>query len=231
MYMASASLALVSCICITKNDIRLIDRAVSCYNNQTYLNTELVILFEDNNPHKTYISNLQNIGRRIKTIEIPSKPKKTLGELRNIAIEQSSGAYFIQWDDDDWYHSKRIDIQMAAIKSGPHKIVALQNWYMFDETDRKLYLSVDRTWEGSILCEREFFDTTSKYPSLNKAEDTKFIESVSSKVKIITCPHIYIYVFHSSNTWDREHWLYLRSRTAKCDESLSNIIGDMISFV
>ena len=44
--------------------------------------------------------------------------KTTLGELRNAAVSAAEGSILIQWDDDDWYSSERIEMQYRAMVHG-----------------------------------------------------------------------------------------------------------------
>src|SRR5258705_7030930 len=94
---------LVSCLCITKNDLGQLRRSVRCFSAQSYANKELVIVHEGLRPEVTdWLGRLKNANFRI--VPVSTRPKKSLGELRNISIAHATGEYFCQWDDDDWYH-------------------------------------------------------------------------------------------------------------------------------
>src|SRR6267142_7021882 len=105
---------LVSCICVTKNEARVLSRAIECFRNQTYPNKELIILAEGSESH---VKEMLALGEddRIKCFVVPSTPKIPLGSLRNLAISKANGEYICQWDDDDWYHVKRIEIQLNML--------------------------------------------------------------------------------------------------------------------
>src|SRR6187399_197150 len=109
-------LPLISCLCITRNKIPLLKRAIHCFRNQTYPNKELILVFEDNdNDTKSFVKRLKD--KNISIYEIPSTPKLSLGELRNISIHKCKGEYFCQWDADDWYHNRRLETQIDYILS------------------------------------------------------------------------------------------------------------------
>ena len=220
---------LVSCICVTKNEERLVNRAIDCFLKQKYINKELVILYESDNPNIEFFKKMAEKHENIKIIEIPVEPKQTLGSLRNHAIEQSSGKYFMQWDDDDWFGPLRIAAQINRM-NGRQQANLLSQWIMFDETTGKAYLSFPRTWEGSILCSKALFSTSTKYPSVAKYEDTPFIEEIRRHIKMIKCPRQYIYTYHGTNTWDYDHFLgnYNYRNTIKLSESTSLMVKELL---
>ena len=39
----------------------------------------------------------------------------SLGALRNYSVEMARGDIVVQWDDDDWYHKRRIEVQFQVI--------------------------------------------------------------------------------------------------------------------
>ena len=98
---------LVSCLCVSRNKPEIVNLSLETFLNQTYKNKELIFVYEDNNQYIDIIKSTFN-SKLIKYIEVPSIPKKTLGELRNISIDKSNGTILLQWDDDDIYHKTRI---------------------------------------------------------------------------------------------------------------------------
>jgi glycosyltransferase involved in cell wall biosynthesis len=54
----------------------------------------------------------------IREIRIEKVTERTLGDLRNLALELAYGEWVIQWDDDDWYAPDRIERQMRAMRPG-----------------------------------------------------------------------------------------------------------------
>ena len=31
-----------------------------------------------------------------------------------MSVDAAAGDFIVQWDDDDWYHPRRVELQMAA---------------------------------------------------------------------------------------------------------------------
>lgn len=199
---------LVSCLCVTKNRPDKLSRAIQCLRSQTYSNIELVVVYESND---LATANLIAIYKdiRLNAVVVDAERNLTLGELRNISIESAAGDFFCQWDDDDWYHPERVELQLREIQETRKMACLLSRWHMLDSITGQFYLSHYRMWEGSILCNlNKFRNKMILYPSISKSEDTSVIEILHSmnEVCLLDLPHLYIYTFHGSNTWDAEHF-------------------------
>src|SRR6267142_4013109 len=131
---------LVSCLCITKNDLGQLRRAVRCFSGQSYPHKELVIVHEGLGTAVTdWLGRLKTIN--VKIVPVPIRPKKSLGELRNISIAHARGEYFCQWDDDDWYHRDRVRVQLAQALTQRQPATFLMNWLIYNEKNSRAYFS------------------------------------------------------------------------------------------
>lgn len=196
---------LISCVCVTRNRVRMLRRAVACFASQTYPVRELVIVFESDDPEtREYVETLTSPAIRVVEARIP--PRFSLGILRNLAVQCSRGYYVAQWDDDDWYAPSRLMEQVGAIRSSGRPACVLSRWLMYDTLSDTAYLSGQRMWEGSLVVERSVMPS---YPDLPRGEDSVAIEALSALNQLVALdrPDVYIYTIHSANTWHREHWL------------------------
>lgn len=196
--------SLVSCLCITRQRVPMLRRAVACFMAQTHPARELLIVFEsDDAATRDHVAALA--GPMIRAIEVPARPKLTLGALRNIAIAAAHGEYVAQWDDDDWYAPGRLAEQLRAALASQQPACALARWTMFDEHTQQAFVSAHRAWEGSLLCLRRVMPP---YPDLARAEDTALVAELLHNKQLIGLdrPQLYIYVVHGRNTWERSHW-------------------------
>lgn len=224
------TLPLVSCLCITTNRVTKLKRSINCFLSQTYPNKELIIvsLKNDNNT----FSFLQNYNlKNILHVEIDPVLKPTLGELRNISIQNARGEYFCQWDDDDWYHPERLTMQAYAAFKHHHPASILTNCLIFDDLNKQAYFSFFRFWENSIFCKKDII--TSKrinYPPLDKQEDTCFIDKllIKSKIYPVVSHGLYIYVFHGENTWSNEHFASVFKKSQKLSKKNSQLINGIL---
>lgn len=112
---------LVSAMCITKmGRSEMLDIALRRFEAQTYPNKEIVVVYdEDNAAAGAVVDRHAALGSATAVRVIAAINRKgkgaTLGELRNQAIAAASGELIIQWDDDDWYSAKRVEMQYRAL--------------------------------------------------------------------------------------------------------------------
>jgi glycosyltransferase involved in cell wall biosynthesis len=196
--------ALVSCICVTRNRVALLKRAVHSFQYQTYSPCELIIQYEaDDLATRTYLSTL--VDPRIVPMEVQAMPRLSLGSRRNIAVRDARGKYIAQWDDDDWSAPSRLAEQVAAIRTSGRQGCVLLRCVLFDGALQRAWVSASRFWEFSLVAERS---AVPAFPELEKGEDTPVILRMLNAYQLagIDRPDLYVYVYHGANTWDREHW-------------------------
>lgn len=204
---------LVSCLCVTRNRVPLLRRAISCFLSQTYQPRELVIVSEaDDLATRAYLDTIRDPS--ILAVELRSSSKLPLGCLRNVAIQCSRGTHIAQWDDDDWYAPDRLAEQIKALQETGAAACVLMRWLMYDAETGRAYLSSKRTWEGSLVADK---NVVPSYPALKQGEDTQVIKQLGDNGKLILLdkPTLYVYVFHGGNTWQRQHWQGLLERGAQ----------------
>lgn len=195
----------VSCLMLTKNRYKLFKKAIYDYINQTYEHRELVIVNNGNWLYKRRVDNfLKSINANIKHIKIEHK---TIGEMRNIGIENCSGEYIMIMDDDDAHHPTRIEYQIDICLKSNVDATLLQNFVATYRKDRYL-CSIMHGLEGTILFRHP--GQSIKYSGINQGEDTFFRRSlVDNKYNIIVLDNpneLYEYRFHGNNTVSSKHF-------------------------
>lgn len=200
---------LVSCICLTRNSIDLLQRSITCFLNQTYSHKELIVGFtDDNKTAADLIASLSNPS--VRTLKFSSETKMTLGEKRNAVIGHARGYYICNWDDDDWHHTERIKTQLNAVSGTRFKASILSRLILYDGTTGNSYVSAVRWgWEQTLLCEKSVFDHPEwVYQHLDRGEDSPLVYNLKQNDLLVSIPspHLYIYVYHSGNVFHREHW-------------------------
>lgn len=207
---------LVSCLCVTRNRVPMLRRAVACFLSQTHAPRELVVVYEsDDSASRDFLATLSDPA--IRAVEVPAEPKQPLGRLRNISLEAARGHYVAQWDDDDWFAPARLAAQLAAIRESGKDGCVLIRWIMYDEATGTAYLSHLRAWEGSLVAVRE---AVPPYPEQARGEDTPVVTAMldANRLTGLDRPFLYHYVYHGTNTWEREHW---ETRLARFSQPLS----------
>lgn len=205
---ASGDRPLISCLMVTADRPRLMRRSLRCYRRQTYPNRELVVVDDG----KTDLSALLHPlpADELTYVPLSPSPNHVLGHLRNVALENASGTYVTQWDDDDWYHNERLERQAAVLDDGADAC-ALHGTLM--HLDTPTYFShpyiglLDEGVPGSIMHRR---DETAHYPNLARAEDTAYLDHwLDRDYRLLpsSASHLFIRCFHGDNTWEEEHFL------------------------
>lgn len=211
---------LISCLCVSQNKIEIVGNAIDNFLNQTYINKELVIVTEKQNPNLLELRNLvgvkDNGKKQIRLIMVSARKYPTLGHLRNVSVDNAKGKYVLQWDDDDIHHKERISFMYDNLIETDKDSCFLRKVIIVDKNTNKKYLS--RNWggvEGTMIALK---DSMPKYKHLKKGEDTPVRNYFINKDNylIIDAPHIYTYNFHTNNTWEQTHLIKL------CDVELED---------
>lgn len=193
----------VSCLMVTKDRSSTARRAIACFRAQTYPNLELVVVEDGTDDAlEQHIHELDD--PRIRHHRLPPEGR-TLGELRNEAVDRATGPYVSQWDDDDLYDPERIETQMAAILSLGAEACFLARERLWWPARHKLAISCARLWEGSMVCAK---DRLPRYPALRRGEDTPVAEEVARTCRVVSvdAPELYTYVCHGGNTFNEAHF-------------------------
>lgn len=218
---------LISCLCISNNRAKHLKKAIGYFQAQSWPNRELIIVSSAHDPEYEEIINSFSDNSIKYFWEHTSG--LTLGELRNVALEKSNGEYFCVWDDDDWYHYQRLEIQMKELVKSKKKGVVLPYVILLDAVNKEAHLSVPVLPPASLLCKKSVITPTLLYPSKDKAEDTVFLYTLFRENILypLTNPILYIYVYHGGNTWSLEH--FSSPRGYKFSEEATRLIMDVVN--
>lgn len=185
----------VTAVMITQNmeRHRFVMMSIRSFLRQTYRNSRLLIVNDG--------SRIDIAHPRICEITLPFKPERTLGDLRNIALDHIETPLVIQWDDDDWSHPDRIDVQMDTHLPGKANI--LKHQIRFDIlTGECRHFTKRRGIPGTIIHPL----TERRYPSHRRGEDTVFMQDWrnSGSLNLIdNAPGLYVRLYTGNNTWER----------------------------
>ncbi|MBK8072006.1 MAG: glycosyltransferase [Ramlibacter sp.] len=140
----------------------------------------------------------------IRIIRLPDDGR-TLGALRNIAVQKSRGTLVCQWDDDDLYHPLRLEIQCRALLATQSDACFLSMWMMWWPHAGRFAVSGIHSWEGSVLAKKSKLPA---YPELRRGEDTPAIRKLIANSKVIHLdqPSLYLYCVHGKKHRDNRHF-------------------------
>lgn len=221
---------LVSCLCVSNRRPLYLKKTIESFLSQTYEHKELIIISFDDNPEYSRI--LEEVNRdNIRYFTIPPSKKITLGDLRNLSIEKASGKYICNWDDDDWYHCRRLELQVAASQNNCKQGSILAFCLMYDQVKAQSYLSFPLFHPATVLCEKGLINANVRYPSLNQQEDSGFVRKlyqVKALFPLIN-PIMYIYIYHGSNTLKTSRFRRIFKNSYKFPDSINSIIRDVVA--
>lgn len=198
----------ISCLMITANRLHLAKRAIQCFSDQIYPNKELVIIDDGEEDYGNVLNEFTKLD--IKYIKIDKEEEYTLGYLRNCSLNYASGDYIVQWDDDDWYHPNRLEIQASILNNG-FDACCLSATIMHINTKKYMnFPFIGQLREGVPGSIMHIRDDSIRYSNLKRAEDTYYLREWSSKnlyILDISFYYLFIRTYHGDNTWEIEHFL------------------------
>src|SRR5205823_6216249 len=172
------SVPLVSCVMPTFNRRAFIPLALAGFRRQTYPNRELIVIDDGNDAVGDLLANEPDVRY------FHSRTRLTIGAKRNQACAEVRGRIIVQWDDDDWYATDRIEKQVAPLLRGEADISGLENRYIlqmphrrFWTVNRQLHRSmfIGDVHGGTLAFERRIWSSGVHYPEINLAEDAAFL--------------------------------------------------------
>lgn len=205
---------MISCLCVTRGDRpALLAEAVGDFARQSHVPRELVILHDGGDSlHARLAALAARWPEAVIRIEA-APPGLTLGALRNRALAAARGAWVCQWDDDDRYHRRRLDLQFeAAAAEGADAafLVDQLHWFeadallCWDDWEREPYPL--NLIQGTVLARR---DAMPPYPDLPRGEDTlqthALLRSGARIARLRGAGWCYVYRCHGGNVWDLAH--------------------------
>lgn len=202
------SLPLLSSLIVTSDRPRLLKRSVHSFVEQTYPNKELVVVDNGTKPIRSVLDEFHIDKMRYTHIE-PSKDI-LLGDLRNISLEEASGDILACWDDDDWFHPKRLEKQFQLLKQG-YRACCLHGNLFHVATDEFLYKPYRGSLpDGSPSTIMHYKNNNIRYPSLPREEDTVYLKKWRrANYTVLPLDYAYLFVrcFHGSNVSGKKHFL------------------------
>lgn len=177
--------------------------------DQTYCNIELLVINHGPSIASSIVDFLgvdYNAPGRVLVECVTNKGDRTIGDLRNLALDLAFGDYLVQWDDDDWSHPRRIEKQLgAAIEHGCP--VTLNNQLRYDFGTGNGYIANPKlTRQRQGLPNTILFPKTGKrYPSISMDEDGCFLRELGYIHAIDNPPEWHIRFSHGDNVCSRKN--------------------------
>ncbi|MGR8978771.1 MAG: glycosyltransferase family 2 protein [Gammaproteobacteria bacterium] len=206
---------MISCLTITQpGRLPELSRAVACFRSQTLKERELVIVHDGDEDFHQSVQQLLECEPGYGLFQVHRVPSgRTLGDLRNVAVGLAKYSIVCQWDDDDLYHPRRLEVQFAFLKIKGADFCFLTDQLHLFESERILYWD---DWnretypmnliQGTLLGDKSLLG---QYPALKRGEDTPVMMHLVRRGHKIAAlggmGWIYIYAYTGKNVWEREH--------------------------
>jgi glycosyltransferase involved in cell wall biosynthesis/GT2 family glycosyltransferase len=190
----------VTCIMPTRDRRRFVPQAIRSFLRQEYARSELLVLDDG-------VESLADcVPKHDRVHYVRCDAGLSLGAKRNLACSRARGDVIVHWDDDDWYPSWRIGVQVRALLASRADVCG---------TSRILYYqpATDRAWEyrydvgdapwvgGNTLAYRRQYWEKHPFPNLQVGEDAQFVwNSPPAAVSDLRDPRLCVGMVHDGNT-------------------------------
>lgn len=214
---------LVSCIMPTRDRRSFIPDALRGFLAQDYPNLELIIVDDGTDQ----VQDLLPPDDRITYVRMGNR--ETLGEKRNIACHFASGDFVVHFDDDDWYSSARVRLQVNTLIDQDADVCGSSLVYYRDVRRGRGYkFSLGNHWSfcGTTLAYRREAWERGPFLPLQVGEDTAFVIQFPFYRIIDLCdPTLFVCTIHGTNVASAR----IVGQPSCFDESLEEIEGIMVA--
>lgn len=170
----------VSCILITAHRAEFIPTAIACFRRQTYADRELVI-YDTGDVHVRDL--VPREDPRIRYYAKHVAAERSVGQLRNTAIDLAAGEFIAHWDDDDWSAPTRLEQQLAQLERSPRAHVAGYSRMLFKDLRKRetppwwIYSTEEQNYAvGTSFFYRRATWRAHPFADRDVGEDNHFIE-------------------------------------------------------
>ena len=139
--------SLVSVIIPTYNRANVVQKAVDSVLDQTYKNTEIIIV-DDGSTDNTKQA-LLPYGSRIKYLN----KKQGVSSARNLGIKKAAGEYMAFLDSDDEWYPEKLEKQLKYFEKNPNHGMVYTSYEQISNDVRQLCYSSAQSVEGNLFNE------------------------------------------------------------------------------
>lgn len=143
----------VSCVHIAGSSALDRKRALAAFAAQSYPHKQLVIVGDY---REDWTEAEGDLIRRMEVIKCPVPNPFSTGNVVRTVLDFADGDIICNWGRDCWYHSRRIELQLAHL-IGSRKMVSCAVFsLLFDLSQSRLYMSARHLWPKAMLCTRSY---------------------------------------------------------------------------
>jgi glycosyltransferase involved in cell wall biosynthesis len=206
----AASPPMVTCLMPTRGRREEVLQSVRYFQRQTWPERELIILDDADGED---LSTLLPTDPAVRYFRLPAG--QSIGAKRNRGCELARGGIVAQWDDDDWYGPRRLEVQVRPIVTGQADMTGLAAFFFdlpawtFWTCTPKLHARIfyGDVHGGTLTFRRELWERGARYPDASLAEDAAFLQRVllsGGRLLRIENDGHFLYIRHGDNSWKLE---------------------------
>jgi glycosyltransferase involved in cell wall biosynthesis len=205
---------MISCFTVTQEGrLDVLAHAIADFRRQSVSDRELVVVHDGGDVFHAGVSRLSSAAGEAPVRVMRVAPGRTLGALRNVAVDESRGEYVCQWDDDDRYHPLRLEAQLDALLAAKadcsflsdqlHLFVPMREMYWDDWHEEPYPLNFA---PGTLFGRRNLL---ARYPDLKRGEDSALCVAMLREGRTFARTRergwLYVYRFDGRNSFDQVH--------------------------
>ena len=205
---------MISCLTVTQEGrLDVLALAVSDFRGQSATEKELVVVHDGGEGFDDAVQKLVSGAADASARVTRVPPGRTLGALRNLAVDEARGEYVCQWDDDDRYHPRRLEAQLDALLSAKadcsfladqlHLFAPMREMYWDDWHEEPYPLDFA---PGTLFGRRNLL---ARYPDLARGEDSalciEMLREGRTFARMRGQGWLYVYRFDGRNSFDQVH--------------------------
>jgi len=164
--------------------IRFAQRSALCFREQTYRPSRLVIV---NSSGSALFSRIE--GVEIHELLVDAEKYTSIGQMRNLAVQEFVSDWYAIWNDDSWSHPHRLLFQMAHRVNGCLSVLA--NTIRVDVSqqarDSERLLSVLHREPGGVAETLMFqkFDYCGWFHDKGNTPEVEYLERLDDRVVVL----------------------------------------------
>ena len=197
----------VSLITVTRNRREFMPLAIYCYLIQSYPESKMewVIVDDGDDPIEDCLMGIPNV-------KYVRCEKSTIGEKRDIGVQNAMYDTLIMMDDDDIYPNNSVLSRVATMLKSPQKEVAFCTTIpCYDIINRISFMNVppmvlrqsERVSEATLVFTRKFWEER-KFGSQQIAEGDAFIRGREHMCRELSPQEVIVSLVHGKNTSARK---------------------------
>jgi glycosyltransferase involved in cell wall biosynthesis len=197
--LAASGEPLVSCIMPTFNRRDFLPAALRSFLGQDYPNLELIVVDDGTDA----VADLLPSDPRIVYVRLSER--KSVGAKRNLACERARGEFIVHWDDDDWYPSSRVRVQVDALRQRGGDVCGSSVVYYHDRDNARAYCyrysASSVAWvAGNTLAYRREAWARTRFADIQVGEDSQFVwRFPAQRVIDLRDPSLCVGTVHAGN--------------------------------